>query len=238
MKTTPLLFKAEMVRAILLEIDPKTQTRRTEGLDAVNAAPDDWKPLFIHPVTWIKNQKPTVQFLNIRTRLIVDCISKKGMPGDQIWVKETFCYDDFGDPIYRATEPDQGCSHPEDMSPWKPSIFMPRKSSRITLELTEVRVERLNEISEADAIAEGVNPHVEAKWWQGYRKDDPLMHTCAEADENGNPRVWIIEAKPYRDLSHLNRTAKQEYAILWESINDPGSWAANPFVWVYEFKKL
>ena len=115
---------------------------------------------------------------------------------------------------------------------------MPRKASRITLEITAVRVERLNEISEADAIAEGVNPHVEAKWWQGYRKDDPLMHTCAEADENGNPPDWIIEAKPYRDLSHLNRTAKQEYAILWESINDPGSWAANPFVWVYEFKKL
>ena len=130
-----------------------------------------------------------------------------GQPGDQSWVKETFCYDDFGEPIYRATEPDQGCSHPEDMRPWKPSIFMPRKASRITLELTSVRVERLNDISEADAKAEGVADTFDAR--------------IASNFVGGNPGP-----------------AQMEYWALWESIHGPGSWAANPFVWVYEFKRI
>lgn len=80
---------------------------------------------------------------------------------------------------------------------WRPSIHMPRWASRITLEVTGVRVERLQDISEADALAEGVT-------------FDPLMHT--------NPR--------------------EAYMHLWNAINGPGSWYANPWVWVVEFRKL
>jgi hypothetical protein len=83
---------------------------------------------------------------------------------------------------------------------WRPSIFMPRCASRITLEITRIRIEHLQAINEVDAIAEG------APW-----------AAC------GSPQ----------DGSH-----KAGYAKLWESIHGPGSWDANPWVWVIEFKGL
>ena len=82
---------------------------------------------------------------------------------------------------------------------WKPSIYMPRWASRITLEIVSVRVERLKSISEDDAQAEGAE----------------VPMTC--------------------DVSH---SARNNFAQLWESINGPGSWDANPWVWVVEFKRF
>jgi len=233
MKSSPLLFRAEMVCAILREIDSKTQTRRTEGLDAVNAAPDDWNPLFIIPAIGLQNKKPTVQFLNSRTGLIVDCISKKGMPGDQIWVREDYYQFGHWEPVANVKtkrgrqkwkfcpesdritfDPPKGFyggrrnQRPGEFKWFKRlARFMPRKYSRITLELTAVRVERLNSISEADAKAEGVADTFDAR--------------IASKFVGGNPGP-----------------AQMEYWALWESINGPGSWAANQWVWVYEFKKL
>ncbi|WAC75312.1 hypothetical protein OU995_11700 [Roseateles sp. SL47] len=104
---------------------------------------------------------------------------------------------------------------------WKrPAIHMPRAASRITLEIVSVRVERLQDISEEDSRAEGVewldhapacpanNP---AQGWRGYTNHEPL----------------------YRD------TARESFISLWQSINGTESWAANPWVWVWvvEFKK-
>lgn len=96
----------------------------------------------------------------------------------------------------------------------RPSIHMPRWASRITLEITGVRVERLQDISEADAKAEGADCLVTDNCTDASRAllDMPLM-------EDGNP---------YRN----------GYALLWESINGDGSWAANPWVWVIEFKRV
>jgi hypothetical protein len=82
--------------------------------------------------------------------------------------------------------------------PWRSPIFMPRWASRITLEITGVRVERLQQISDADALAEG----------------------CSTADmRNGDSLASV-------------------YTRLWESIHGPGSWDANPWAWVVEFRKL
>lgn len=81
---------------------------------------------------------------------------------------------------------------------------MPRWASRITLEITDVRVERLQAISEADAKAEGVSVH---------------------PDHHGKPRT--------SSYSHV-----QAYRDLWDQINDPDSWGANPWVWVINFKKI
>ncbi len=91
---------------------------------------------------------------------------------------------------------------------WRPSIHMPRWASRITLEITAVRVERLQAISEADAIAEGVE-----QYKSGYFK----AYNCKEG---------------------FCTTAFVSFMSLWSQINSPGSWDANPWVWVVEFRRV
>jgi len=136
-----------------------------------------------------------------------------GKIGDRLWVRETFrlfdssvecaCYEEcrcskwHGKPVYRATNEGADGS-------WKPSIFMPRAASRITLEITGIRVERLNDISETDAMAEGAT--------------SAMVRDYISPENCGNYRFY--------------------YQKLWESINGPGSWAMNPFVWVIEFRKV
>lgn len=87
--------------------------------------------------------------------------------------------------------------------PWRPAIHMPRVASRITLEITGVRLERLQDIDMVDAQAEGVS-------------DTSALILDKYGNEQGGPIA--------------------EYCVLWESINGPGSWDANPLVWVVEFK--
>lgn len=100
---------------------------------------------------------------------------------------------------------------------WKrPAIFMPRAASRISLEVTSVRVERLQEISETDAIAEGIEPHCAG--WLPYR-------------------TMFYEADGVTPANFL-RDPRDSYRTLWESINGANSWEANPWVWVVEFKRL
>jgi hypothetical protein len=94
----------------------------------------------------------------------------------------------------------------------RPSIFMPRVASRITLEITSVRVERLQDISEADALAEGSIGLPESL----YTNVDNL------------PDRW--------DTAALE-SSTFDFAVLWKSINGPGSWEANPWVWVIEFQR-
>jgi hypothetical protein len=124
-----------------------------------------------------------------------------------LWVRETFAKIDgqtrpWIETDYRATY-----THGDRLGDrlgikkrWTPAIHMPRAASRITLEITGVRVERLQDISEADAMAEGC------------RKPIPV---CEDDDCS------------YR----------ADYERLWESINGPGSWDANPWVWVLEFRR-
>jgi len=141
----------------------------------------------------------------------------QGRPGDRLWVKETCIishpnwadrdldlynvkdYDGNGRICqYIATSPDTSTPVKDYKLKVSPSMFMPRWASRISLEVVSVRVERLNEISEADAVAEGI---------------------------------------PAFPSSPSNIPAMQ-YQSLWESINGPGSWEKNPWVWVVEFRLL
>jgi len=103
---------------------------------------------------------------------------------------------------------------------WKrrPSIYLPRRGSRILLEITEVRVERLNDISEADAIAEGIT----TIWPDGPRPDKGPNHYTFKIGS----------------VSYNAPTAREAYARLWEMINGPGSWASNPYVWVLAFLRI
>lgn len=98
---------------------------------------------------------------------------------------------------------------------WKPGIHMFRKHSRLLLDITDVQVERLREISEEDCIAEGI------VWRDGFR---PYGFTHrADGDVTQGP------------IEHFE-TAKEAFRKLWESINGIGSWDANPWVWVVSFE--
>jgi len=205
MKERPILFSAPMVRAILE--GRKTQTRR-----AVNgvADPDEIEVLgdsgeaFMH-------SGACESFCDYACGgAVLKC--PYGIPGDRLWVKETFWK-------HKQTSFVRHADCASDAS-WKetgwrkvPSIHMPRWASRITLEIADVRVERLQDISEADAVAEGVRQMRDGSGcWVGRE----------------GPGKWVT---PWA-------AAREAFCDIWESINGKGSWDANPWVWVIEFKRI
>jgi hypothetical protein len=137
MKTRPILFNGEMVRAILA--GKKTQTRRPVKM-----------PKGANLIAWITVMQRAEE-LDLRTGCPF------GTAGDRMWVRETFSLtrppfpDESEEPIVKYAADDG--AHP--LQHWTPSIHMPRWASRITLEIVSVRLERVSKISDADAIAEG-----------------------------------------------------------------------------------
>ena len=199
----PILFQGAMVRALL--DGSKTQTRRV-----VKAARDPNIGCWMTPGE-IALDSATVQ----------EHISPYGQPGDQLWVRESWSEPTSLDPgptFYRADYPACVPSHFSNVPPiesikWKPSIHMRRDQCRIVLEITGVRVERLQDISEADASAEGVDA------CDGLLDTDEICRFAASM------RCSPEDCKPW-------------YAALWESINGRGSWDANPWVWCLSFKRV
>jgi hypothetical protein len=110
---------------------------------------------------------------------------------------------------------------------WIPSIHMPRCASRITLEVTEVRVERVQDISHADALAEGIQVLVDKETWH------PLI-TIAGVKY---PMCHYLENPKAPKLDDILRA---EYASLWDTINAKNGfgWKINPWVWVIGFKRI
>jgi len=228
-KERPILFSGPMVRAIL--DGRKTQTRR-----ALNVG-TEFQPSRTPGYQWTfrgdsRGRARSGTWQDFRTNDLL-ALCPCGRVGDRLWVKETWSpdhaafYPNF--PIaYRANgevdieggkafSPESGTYHPFK---WRPSIFMPRRASRLTLEVTAVRVERLNDISEADAMAEGVE---------------------CEAYENGRPVSrcwWDYGRKCWSGAFPNGKEAAGSFRTLWEEINGPGSWEANPWVWVIEFKRV
>lgn len=185
MKERGMIFNGEMVRAIL--DGRKTQTRRP-----VNSSTADLLDL--------QKQYPHKKY-NIGCPF--------GQPGDRLWVRETWAEAGASAPdltLYRANYPEHVPAHYENVPPvdgirWTPSIHMPRWASRILLEITDARVERLNAISEEDAQAEGVQP------------------ACYE-------------------ITPPEAAYRVSFGEVWRGIYGEESWAANPWVWVIEFKRV
>ena len=210
MKERPILFKGAMVRAILE--GRKTQTRRVVKESTMSLV--FWEHGGYQPrrmengETWTFEDKQTGLYAS--TAPTFKC--PYGTPGDRLWARETWRSYDVDGTVegakkslrYRA---DGG----EAMITWKPSIHMPRWASRITLEIVSVRVERLNDITEEDAKAEG----------------------CESGIWDQQSGVLAGETDP-EDVA----TFRDGYGFLWESINGHGSWQFNPWVWVVEFKKV
>lgn len=222
--TKPILMNAPMVRALIS--GRKTQTRRImkpqlpDFVTSILCYPSnkrDWWPP--HPHTsepWLKYER-TCPY---------------GRPGDLLWVRETWAEVGNLDPgylVYRATYPHCLPAELENVPAdirdagerWRPSIHMPRWASRLTLRITDVRVHRLQEISENDALAEGLKA----------LSKDGLLIKYGIPDCDGLPgeddHGWH-----WQDWHPNSRTA---FRRLWTLINGPGAWDANPWVWAISF---
>lgn len=223
MKERPILFSAPMVRAILA--GNKTQTRRiAKTVVDVHSRTGE-------PLAGLDSAGPRVP-------------CPYGQVGDSLWVRETWQYADWteeGDPyvgyaadgkrILIQDYPEAWAKRLEEVwcelsdpknydidnraadRRWRPNIHMPRWACRILLEVTGVRVERLQDISEADCWAEGIE----------------------EVDGSLNDLKIVELAKR---MGRCVDDAAPTFAALWESISGPGSWDANPWVWVIEFRRI
>lgn len=222
MKYIPVLYSTPMVLALLE--DRKKMTRRTKGLEKVNETPNLWTRsqkfggMAIGPhVGW------KYQFWDDTGRGYFDIKCPYGEPGDVLWVRERVYpryvkggyhgfrmqYPNEHPYRYYADDPEQSTNG----NGWKPSIHMPKTACRIFLEVTDVCVERLQEISTADAIAEGIeklNTYV----FPIYRNYLPVP--------------------PSDGFQH----APSSFKSLWYSINGAESWKSNPWVWVISFKRI
>ena len=217
-KERPILFSGPMVRAIL--DGRKTQTRRL-----IKPPPPHWH--WSRVKEYAERDGLTFQ-LPGRDYWVKP--PPYGKPGDRLWVRETWSHTGAGvwtiadarkgfggRPIYRA---DGG--HSAGVG-WWPSIHMPREFSRITLEITSVDAERLQEITTEDAKAEGL---------ACLTKDDGQTWKYGIADRDG----WPGKDDDGWHWHEWDVNPVAAYKRLWEQINGAGSWAANPWVWVIEFK--
>lgn len=225
MKERGMIFNSEMVRAIL--DGRKTQTRRIMKVQPESnqlgllLITDSTKRSDIGKYHWAESNATGN---HVRSKLF---LCPFGAVGDRIWVREGF----FPAPLEMQSEPPRKTMWniayrdgmqmeklaPAEYNPtiynyerWTPSIHMPRWASRILLEITDVRVERLNAISEEDARAEGII--------------DGGCLNCGEPEPCGC-------ANPEPD-------ATDAFAYLWQSIYGQASWNANPWVWVIVFKRV
>ncbi len=210
----PILFSGPMVRALLA--GTKTQTRRIMKLPHENPL-GQWEPSTIGGTGVFsegRNAPEQACLWHTRTGDVVTC--PYGLSNDLLWVRETWTPTIGIRGFYRATDEkllaDDGWK-----GPWRPAIHMPRAVSRLTLRVTEIRIERLQAISEADAIAEGIER--EGDGWKSYE-------TILEGPHKGKPHPHAIVP---------NRSPVTSYRELWESLNGKDSWARNDWVWVVAF---
>lgn len=206
-KETPILFSEPMVQAIMA--GRKTQTRRVVNWERLHKQAGLPYPTNCS-LAWFNLCKGWALDAGDGMMREVDC--PYGKVGDRLWVKETWAPNPRAPQGREADAPYVLYRANGDTAPgWRPSIFMSRLGSRITLEVAAVRVARLNDISEADAAAEGVTP--------------------AAANAQGAALAGIFGATEF--MPH-----RSAYATLWEQINGYGAWDANPWVWVIEFRRL
>ncbi len=208
MKESPIPFKGDMVRAVLS--GQKTQTRRP------------MKPIPVYPDAFGGLRREIhdgqVHFWASGAELPAHKFRcPYGQPDDRLWVKETHArHPQFAEVAYRADgeefeDADGFTWHPK----WTPSIFMPRALCRIILEITDIRVERVQNITSDGAIAEGA--------YEVRKVGDDIAHA-----------TWTMDGLDWR-----YDTPREAFAATWDSLYAARGlgWDVNPWVWVVTFKR-
>lgn len=220
-KEHPILFSTAMVEALL--DGRKTLTRRVVKSEKVDIFTEDIKFGY---TTFTPEQHISVRgkwYDNGEARYgesFVKC--PYGQPGDTLYVRETWQHtrwalnmsltDENSGYIYKASENGRDWEQNDENWKWKPGIHLPKEGSRIWLEITDVRVERLQDISKEDAKAEGL-----------YREWD-------------GSHYWF---RDYGGLSGLLKDAVRSFKSLWDKINgEKHPWDSNPWLWCVSFNVL
>jgi len=224
-KESPILFSTEMVKAILE--GRKTQTRRVTGLDNINLYPDKCRLIGIHHrlgqrdlhVTFDLHKLNNQEFDRVTEKKLGTLKFPYGQIGDTLWVRETYWRHINTPKDHAGIVPYQNCHYAtlsgnndaEWLKTWyvkKPAIHMPKTACRIWLTITDIRIERVQNISYKDAMAEGVQ--MTQDYWKDYN--------------NTKGDTWTSNPK-------------SSFESLWRAINGNKSWVSNPWVWVIEFKR-
>jgi hypothetical protein len=198
MKFRPILFSTAMVQAN--HAGRKNQTRRAKGLEYINGLPNEYRQ------DGISNDNPAEYWFerleedDYPTEIYTPVLCPYGQVGDVLWVREGFAVERWGYE-YKA-------DHPELKGGFKPSIHMPAAACRSWCIITGIEVQRLQDISEEDAIGEGI-----------------------EVDEIGWYRLYLVG----KGVGVTNN-AKPSFQSLWQCINGLESWLDNPWVWVVRYE--
>jgi len=224
MKYIPILFSTAMVQAILQ--GRKTQTRRTKGLEDMSDIKFEYKGI-------PEGLPATHAFARMFNGHWVETLHKfcpYGQPGDVLWVREehliyweelSHCWivqykdDTIKNFYYKQLSLDLNyrLKKRKTIGKWQRGRFLPKELCRIWLEVVSVRAERLQDISESDAIAEGI---------QAFTKDNKLYKYGLDGWE------WSL----------MPKTAREAFFMLWAIVNGQDSFEANPWLWVVEFKQI
>lgn len=198
----PILFSTEMVQAILE--GRKTQTRRVVKPQPIMPEPTS-EIMLNDSFGWVVRHKINERPDAYEATSQLKC--PYGKVGDVLWVRETWCYNGH----YYVFKAD----HSDMPFRWKPSIHMPKEACRLFLRITNIRVERLQDMGRQDALSEGIQDRVE------------LEDTRNE-----------LSYYQYRFGGERFPSAVKAFEGLWTSINGEQSWNNNPWVWVVEFEKI
>lgn len=240
MKEIPILFSTLMVEAEL-ELR-KTNTRRTRGLEKINKNPESWSLLGLDIDNTVYELHKKAKFLPGLSACFFNKASNStqfvkcpfGQKGDLLWVRETWCLPglyDGGEKDYyfKAGFNPASLENKNASESWRPSIHMPKDAARIWLQVEEIRVERLHDISEEDILNEGILIPVS-------EKNTPCFILGVE-----NSAFSFLPNGCLADGA-TPPTKKQIlfafWAELWCKINGRKSWDSNPWVWVVKFKVL
>jgi hypothetical protein len=192
----PILFQTDMVKAILE--GRKTQTRRAIKDQPTGDESINLRDVFLHNPEYFYK------------------ICKYGKPGDLLWVRETMIYNKNSESYWPKAEGyfNSDSSYEKTV----PSIHMPKSAARRWLMIEDIRVERVQEITEQDAKAEGV-----IYWIETRLKSQPIRY---KVYDNTDPEAFYTSCP------------KHSFETLWISINGEESWNTNPWVWVIQFRVL